>query len=376
MIQAITEASADRSSFDGDGRAPAGAGATRSSQDPAVDEPVVVHRRRRRQRDAQQRADADQAEARSRSDRDIGRRDHPPPRRRDARSARHRALHAAGAGPDDRGPRLAARSTSSRSSSRRLRGRSRRGRRASSSGCRRCRSWPMSPAIVQDQGLQAFVRDRSRRRGAPRRHAGGDRHRALQRVRPAADFDDLHAVDPVPRGARRRDAAGPDADSPRSRAMTCRACRDNAPAGAQTTQVPLSSVARIERAHGRRSSSTTSAQFPSATVSFNLAPGASLGDAVDGDPSRRRRELGSAAVDRDELPGRGAGVPGVARQHAVADPRRGRHDVHRAGRALRELHPPGDDPVDAAVGGRRRAARAAADAATTSASSRSSASSC
>ena len=36
------------------------------------------------------------------------------------------------------------------------------------------------------------------------------------------------------------------------------------------------------------------------------------------------------------------------------------HRLHRARHALRELHPPDHDPVDAAVGGRRRAARAAA----------------
>ncbi len=61
---------------------------------------------------------------------------------------------------------------------------------------------------------------------------------------------------------------------------------------------------------------------------------------------------------------------------AAADPRRHRHGLHRAGRALRELHPPDHDPVDAALGRRRRAAGAACLPATISASSRSSASSC
>ena len=65
-----------------------------------------------------------------------------------------------------------------------------------------------------------------------------------------------------------------------------------------------------------------------------------------------------------------------SRNDAAADPRGDRHDVHRAGRALRELHPPGHDPLDAALGRRRRAARAADRAAATSASSPSSASSC
>ena len=48
----------------------------------------------------------------------------------------------------------------------------------------------------------------------------------------------------------------------------------------------------------------------------------------------------------------------VARRRAVADPRRRGHDLHRARRAVRELHPSAHDPVDAAVGRRRRAAGA------------------
>ena len=45
-------------------------------------------------------------------------------------------------------------------------------------------------------------------------------------------------------------------------------------------------------------------------------------------------------------------------ERAVADPRRRRDDLHRARRAVRELHPSAHDPLDAAVGRRRRAARA------------------
>ena len=77
-----------------------------------------------------------------------------------------------------------------------------------------------------------------------------------------------------------------------------------------------------------------------------------------------RRDQGGRARDRaagqhdHRLPGRGAGVSGGARQRADPDPRRDRHDVHRAGRALRELHPPDHDPVDPAFGRGRRAAGA------------------
>ena len=51
-------------------------------------------------------------------------------------------------------------------------------------------------------------------------------------------------------------------------------------AGSTTVQVPLSAVARIVEQPTALAINHV-AQFPSATVSFNLAPGASLGDAVD-----------------------------------------------------------------------------------------------
>src|SRR5207249_1407188 len=44
--------------------------------------------------------------------------------------------------------------------------------------------------------------DRPRYLWAARRHARSHRNRPLQRLRPAADLDHLHAVEPVPRGAR------------------------------------------------------------------------------------------------------------------------------------------------------------------------------
>ena len=71
-----------------------------------------------------------------------------------------------------------------------------------SSGCARCRSSPTSRATCRTRGLQAYVEiDRATAEPA-RHHAGGDRQRALQRLRPAAGVDDLHPDQPVPRGAR------------------------------------------------------------------------------------------------------------------------------------------------------------------------------
>ena len=94
-------------------------------------------------------------------------------------------------------------------------------------------------------------------------------------------------------------------------------------------------------------------QLPAVTISFGLAPGASLGDVLarvsevaDADAARRRQRA---------VPGRGEGVPELARQprRAAAHRRHGR--LHRARHPLRELHPPADDSVGPAVG--RRSAR-------------------
>ncbi len=51
--------------------------------------------------------------------------------------------------------------------------------------------------------------------------------------------------------------------------------------------------------------------FPSVTISFNLAPGYALGDAVAAIQAAER-QLGKPAGLVDQLPGHGAGVPGLA----------------------------------------------------------------
>ena len=61
-----------------------------------------------------------------------------------------------------------------------------------------------------------------------------------------------------------------------------------------------------------------------------------------------------------ELSGHRAGVPGIPGERACVDRGCARHRVHRARHALRELHPSGDDPFHAALGGRGGAAGAAA----------------
>ena len=126
------------------------------------------------------------------------------------------------------------------------------------------------------------------------------------------------------------------------------------PSAASTSgQTPLNSVANFVVKTSPLQISHLK-QFPVTTISFNLAPGASLGEAVEAINCGPRRHR-SAAELRGQLPRRGAGVPIRAFERGV--PARGgdRDHVYRARRALRELHPPDHDPDHAAVGGHRRA---------------------
>ena len=112
----------------------------------------------------------------------------------------HHAVHAAGAGSDRRNPRQP-HAVSIQPGRPRRRGAERMGRRSWSS---KLQSLPELRDVASDQqneGLQAQRGDRSRHGLAAGHHAADDRRRAVQRVRPAADFDDVHAVEPVPRRA-------------------------------------------------------------------------------------------------------------------------------------------------------------------------------
>ena len=182
--------------------------------------------------------------------------------------------------------------------------------------------------------------DRSRHRLAARHHAADDRRHALRRVRPAADLDDLHAAEPVPRrprGAARSSATDPD--------------------DARTSLY----VAVGRRRHRCRSApSTTTSRQRTAPLAVNHQGQFPVGDASRSTWRRARRwatrsrrsrrrssELGLPAEHPGRLPGHGAGVPGVAGQRAAPDPGGARHRLHRARRALRELHPSAHDPLDA-----------------------------
>lgn len=96
--------------------------------------------------------------------------------------------------------------------------------------------------------------------------------------------------------------------------------------------VPLSAIAKIEERFGPLSVNHLD-QFPSATVSFNVAAGYSLGEAVDA-VTQAEKKSRHAERHHHPIPGRDAGLPGGARQHAVADFGGGGGDVYRAGRAV------------------------------------------
>ena len=184
---------------------------------------------------------------------------------------------------------------------------------------------------------------------APRRHAAGDRRHALRRLRPAHRLDHLHAAQPVPRHPRGAARGSADARTRSTRIYVRSATGD---AGAA-----LGVRALRDRARAARRSSHQG-QFPSVTLSFNTAPGVSLGDAVDAIDARRGRASACRPACTPSSRARRRRSASRSRREPLLHPRRAAHRLHRARRALRELHPPDHDPVDAAVGGRRRAPRA------------------
>ena len=124
-------------------------------------------------------------------------------------------------------------------------------------------------------------------------------------------------------------------------------------------QVPLTDVAWFEQTTGPLSVAH-SGQMASMTISFNLAPGVSLGAATD--EVARIGPSDAAGDDHRPVRGHGAGVPGFAAGHGAAAPDHDLHHLHHSRDSLRELHPSDHDPDRSAVRGVRRAVRALARA--------------
>ena len=121
------------------------------------------------------------------------------------------------------------------------------------------------------------------------------------------------------------------------------------------TVVPLRSLVRFEQMNAPLTVNHQG-QFPVVTIVFNLAPGASLGEAVKrSTPSRLTSDAPSIQA---AFQGTAAGISSVAGERAAADPGGAGNRLHRAGRPLRKLHSPDHDSLHAPLGRRRRAAGA------------------
>ena len=401
----------------GDGRPAAGAGARSSCKDPAVESLssfIGVDGTNTTLNSGRIQINLKPLEERKTSASDVIRRLQPELAKVDG----HHAVHAAGAGPDRGRPRQphaisvhAGRSEADELNTfapqmleklQQAAGAARRGQRPADSA-----------ACAHEAGL------RPRHRVAPGHHAGDDRPHALRRLRAAPGLDDVHAAESVSRGAgseARTSSADPSGPArslyPLGRTEDPRELRSawsRADLPRPSSFGPSSAI-RGQRqvpqpAPGRLTSRPAQPAAFHAPAFPNGEPGAAERLHASGDrpPCRspsiirdsfrwsrsrstwrrvRRWATRSTAINKvkDEirhagqhaggLSGHGRSLPGFAGQRAAADSGGAGHGLHRAGRAVRELHPSDHDSLHAAFGGRGRAAGALRSAATTSASSR------
>ena len=185
--------------------------------------------------------------------------------------------------------------------------------------------------------------------GAFRHRAGRHRRGDLRPDRPARGGAVLHPAEQLPRGG------GGAARRCRRRPELFNSVYMLSPLTGKT--VPLSLFVKVD---------------PNATQQpDDQPPGRVSGRDAVVQPGARRRarpgdEAGRAgarqagrAGDPDRLvPGHGAGLPAVAGRRADPDPGGAAGGLRDPGRALRELHPPADHPLDPAVGRGGRAAGA------------------
>ena len=82
--------------------------------------------------------------------------------------------------------------------------------------------------------------------------------------------------------------------------------------------VPLSSFVKYDTQHVTSLSINHQGQFPAVTLSFNLAPGAALGDAVTA-ITRAAATIRMPATDHRQFPGYGAGLSELAQVRALPD---------------------------------------------------------
>ena len=299
------------------------------------------------------------------------RRDHRPPAPQARAGAGHHAVPPGGAGRAHRRAHRRARSTSTRCRTPNLDELRTWAPRVLERAAQAARAARTSPAISRPAGLAArrstIDRDTASRLGVTPQ---ADRRHALRRLRPAPGRDHLHRSCNQYRVVLEVDARA------RSRAPT-RSTQHLRPLARAARRCRSRRSPRFAPARRRRSPINHQGQFPAVTLSFNLAPGVALGPGGRRRSTRAEREIGLPASVHAELPGHRAGLPGVARQPADADPGRAARRLHRARRALRE-------PASTRSRSSRRCPRRASGALLAlllfrhraSASSRSSASSC
>ena len=123
--------------------------------------------------------------------------------------------------------------------------------------------------------------------------------------------------------------------------------------------VPLSSFATVERTVGPTAINHVG-QLQAVTVSFNLAPGARAGRRDGEDRAVTASRSACRASIITSYGGDAAVFQSSQGSQAMLHRRGAARDLRAARRALRELHPPADDPRRPAVGGGRRAADAEA----------------
>ncbi len=128
-------------------------------------------------------------------------------------------------------------------------------------------------------------------------------------------------------------------------------------AGSGNTQVPLSSVAHVEKTLAPLVINHQG-QFPAVTITYNLAPNVPIETASQAIETGGGRAA-SAGHAAHRIRRRRAGLSALGRRAAAGDPRGAAGDLHHPRRAVRKPGASADHHLDPAVGRPRRAAGAA-----------------
>ncbi len=120
--------------------------------------------------------------------------------------------------------------------------------------------------------------------------------------------------------------------------------------------VPLSAFTHVQRAT-EALSINHQGQFPSVTVSFNLAPNAALGSAITA-IDKVQKDMNMPPSLQADFQGTAASFKNSLSNEALVDSRRAGDRVHRVGRPVRKLHPSSHHSFHASFRRSRRAAGA------------------